>query len=61
MLLFVFVCLQCQEQCAHGEDHENGEDFAEGFEVVHGSSVFVKLFAHDEGMNNARQFNLFVA
>jgi hypothetical protein len=33
--LFVFVCLQCQEQCAHGKDEKDGEDFAEGFEVVH--------------------------
>jgi hypothetical protein len=53
--------LQRQEQKAQGEDHKNGEDFAQCFKVVHGSSVFVKLFAHDEGMNNVRQFNLFVA
>jgi hypothetical protein len=33
--LFVFVCLQRQEQCAHGENEKNGEDFAEGFKVVH--------------------------
>jgi hypothetical protein len=60
--VFVGVCvLQCQQQEAGGEDQNDGEDFAEGFEVVHGSGVFVKLFAHDEGMNNVRQFNLFVA
>jgi hypothetical protein len=37
--LFLFVCLQCQEQCAHGEDEKNGEDLAQCFKVVHGSSV----------------------
>ena len=34
--VFVGVCvLQRQQQEAEGEDHKNGEDFAEGFEVVH--------------------------
>jgi hypothetical protein len=34
--LFVFVCLQRQEQRAQGKDEKDGEDLAEGFEVVHG-------------------------
>jgi hypothetical protein len=28
VLLFVFVCLQCQEEEPQGEDKKNGEDFA---------------------------------
>jgi hypothetical protein len=29
--LFVFVCLQRQQQEADSEDEKDGEDFAEGF------------------------------
>jgi hypothetical protein len=35
VLLFVVVCLQRQEQKAHGEDQKDGEDFAQCFKVVH--------------------------
>jgi hypothetical protein len=30
--------LQRQKQKAQGEDEKNGEDFAEGFEVIHNVS-----------------------
>jgi hypothetical protein len=40
LCVFVCVCvLQRQQQEADSEDEKDGEDFAEGFEVVHGSSV----------------------
>jgi hypothetical protein len=35
VLLFVLVCLQCQEQCAQGKDEKDGEDFAGEGEKVH--------------------------